>query len=106
MSAFIALFLHTPQPVVDVLILEILKYSGIVVVSWVHTWFMLYWTGNTRVMVRKTMTQAGSKQQPVVGEAQSGWIPILSGTGCWKTTRRERRKAEGLSYQAHRREST
>jgi hypothetical protein len=84
------------------LALEILKYSGVVVVSWVPTLFMLYWTGNTRVMVRKTsiiimyggrrddqkkkkprkMTQAGSKQQPVEGEAQSGWITTWQGGGC------------------------
>jgi len=28
------------------------------------------------------MTQAGSKQQPVEGEAQSGWISTWQGGGC------------------------
>ncbi len=30
----------------------------------------------------RTMTQAGSKQQPVEGEAQSAWISTWQGWGC------------------------
>jgi hypothetical protein len=36
---------------------------------------------NKKKTTTRTMTQAGSKQQPVEGEAQSGWITTWQGGG-------------------------
>ena len=38
--------------------------------------------GRQKTTATRTMTQAGSKQQPVEGEAQSGWITTWQGGGC------------------------
>ncbi len=38
--------------------------------------------GQKKKKTTRTLTQAGSKQQPVEGEAQSAWIPTWQGWGC------------------------